>query len=356
MRAAALLLLAGCSTIFGLSDPHLVPDAAGGDASGGDADLADAAPGHCVTIADCPTSACLPSTVCANDADVAWRDSTATANQACTMAMPCNTLNDALATNRPYIRFHGALRPMSSLSQDVSIYGEPNARFSNANLQTSANVGLYDLEIASACVQVMSGSLTAVHINLHACAGVGITANGALTLDRSTIALNRGGIAIASPTFSITNNFIIYNGLPGGGGSSVGGIAITSPAADPTSQIAFNTIAENATASIGNVAGGLYCNIQTFTALANVIVHNSAGGSTTTLDANTAGACQQAASIVQVSDDVGFAGVASGDFHVTAISELVDAAQVIVGPPDDIDGEPRPFGSGYDIGADEYHP
>ena len=176
---------------------------------------------------------------------------------------------------------------MSSINQDVSIFGEPNARFSNGTLQTSANVGLYDLEISTACVQVMAGSLTAVHINLHACPGVGISANGALTLDRSTIALNRGGISIASPTFSITNNFIIDNGIPNGPGANTGGIAVTTTTADADSQIAFNTIAENVNSSIGNVSGGVYCDIASFTTIANVIVHNSAGGSTGTTFANT---------------------------------------------------------------------
>jgi len=93
MRAAALLLLAGCAQIFGLSSPHPAADAAAtDDAVDGHVDLPDAAPGHCITIADCPTSVCLPSTVCAADSDVAWLSATGSVNPDCTMAMPCMSL------------------------------------------------------------------------------------------------------------------------------------------------------------------------------------------------------------------------------------------------------------------------
>lgn len=50
-----------------------------------------------------------------------------------------------------------------------------------------------------------------------------------------------------------------------------------------------------------------------------------------------------------------FKDVASGDLHLkSAISGVVDAGQTASGLSNDFDGQPRPQGSGIDIGADEF--
>jgi len=51
-----------------------------------------------------------------------------------------------------------------------------------------------------------------------------------------------------------------------------------------------------------------------------------------------------------------FVDVGCGDYHITPASAAIDAgssapASVV---PNDIDGDPRPVGAGYDLGADEY--
>jgi parallel beta-helix repeat protein len=50
--------------------------------------------------------------------------------------------------------------------------------------------------------------------------------------------------------------------------------------------------------------------------------------------------------------DPAFVNPNAGDYHITAASEARDAG-VNAGVDDDIDGDPRPQGGGYDIGADE---
>ena len=46
----------------------------------------------------------------------------------------------------------------------------------------------------------------------------------------------------------------------------------------------------------------------------------------------------------------------AGDYHLDKISPCIDAGTSTGAPPDDIDGESRPYGPGYDIGADEDPP
>ncbi len=46
--------------------------------------------------------------------------------------------------------------------------------------------------------------------------------------------------------------------------------------------------------------------------------------------------------------------VGGGDYHLTASSPCIDTGTSVGAPPDDIDGDARPQGSGYDMGSDEY--
>jgi len=60
-----------------------------------------------------------------------------------------------------------------------------------------------------------------------------------------------------------------------------------------------------------------------------------------------------------ISADPLFVNPEGGDYHLRAGSPCVDAgdpAGVPRAPPDDMDGELRPYGAGVDIGADEYWP
>jgi parallel beta-helix repeat protein len=56
---------------------------------------------------------------------------------------------------------------------------------------------------------------------------------------------------------------------------------------------------------------------------------------------------------VNVWGDPAFVSLDDGDYHITAVSAARDAG-VDAGVTDDIDGDPRPQGGGYDIGADEF--
>ncbi len=55
-----------------------------------------------------------------------------------------------------------------------------------------------------------------------------------------------------------------------------------------------------------------------------------------------------------VEGDPQFVNPAHGDFHLQPGSPAVDAGSAADAPSVDLDGDPRPGGTGYDIGADEY--
>ncbi len=52
-----------------------------------------------------------------------------------------------------------------------------------------------------------------------------------------------------------------------------------------------------------------------------------------------------------INDDPLFVG---GDYHLSAGSPCIDRATATAAPADDVDGDPRPQGAGYDMGSDEY--
>jgi hypothetical protein len=84
-----------------------------------------------------------------------------------------------------------------------------------------------------------------------------------------------------------------------------------------------------------------------------------AQGSTATLQATLwgnetdwAGAGTLLTGTVNVWGDPAFVDPAAGDYHISLGSAAIDAG-VDAGVTSDMDGQPRPIGGGYDIGADE---
>jgi hypothetical protein len=350
MKQLALLVLGGCSQIFGLNTPsHGTPIDGATDA----VDAIDAPMVGCTTIADCPTSVCLPSGTCAAEDDVAWLDPASTVTSSCTMAMPCYRVLDALATNRPYIRIHGLITNITSISRPVGIFAEPGAGFSGAQLNVQSTVDVHDVTCQGTCIIASSSAvLSLVHVTIDGCSNYGVSGSGQVSIDRSTITANRsGGISLSgSAPFSITNSFIVGNGVQMM--SQVGGVNIQNTV-PPGSRLDFNTIADNAAKVGGSIeAGGVYCNDATFTASSNIIAHNSLQGDYSAADANTSGTCKFASSIVEA--DESNLKFPMGDYHLGAGSIAIDAAMTPPITAHDIDGDARPQGNGYDIGADEY--
>jgi hypothetical protein len=60
-------------------------------------------------------------------------------------------------------------------------------------------------------------------------------------------------------------------------------------------------------------------------------------------------------STTNVYAEPGFVAPSAGDYHLAPGSAAIDTG-VASGAGRDIDGEPRPMGAGYDLGADEFMP
>jgi len=183
---------------------------------------------------------------------------------------------------------------------------------------------------------------------------------------RNNESFNTAGVELwnTSP-FTVTNNLIADN-RPGSG-NEPGGLSIRS---NSTGPLLHNTIARN----IGP-RGGYGIGVksgQPITLVNTILVSHTVGisvtaGSTVTLEGTLwgigvwangtdwAGAGAILIGLVNVWGDPDFANPAGGDYHIRRGSAAVDAG-VDAGVTTDMDGDPRPVGAGFDIGADEYMP
>jgi uncharacterized repeat protein (TIGR01451 family) len=214
--------------------------------------------------------------------------------------------------------------------------------------------------------------------NVGGCGGGVFTWFSAATLDANTILSNTavvsstdaylacgGGMALFySAGVSMTNNVFAHNWAAIQGPSQGGGIWTRGFAADANRTelvMLHNTVADNA-------GEGMYFGRYTIVTLTNNIaaVHtvgitNAASASTTVradhtlFSGNGIDYGSGVTSTGEVHGDPAFVNPSGGEYHIGPTSAARDAG-TNAGVTTDMDGNLRPQGSGYDIGADEYQP
>lgn len=330
----------------------------------------------CRSHTECPVSSvCLPEGACADPGDVAYVTAPpiGTDNPMCTMAMPCTQIKKALDTPRPYLKLHGSFDEAVMINnRNVTVLADPGTvltRTMMGNILTvdgTSNVKIYDLEISGASgngagVSLPGGAnqtVTLGHMSLtrnNGTNGAVFVSGGTINIDRSRIFDNTGGgISITSAQFDLENNFITGNGDSSTG--IYGGVFL-SQTNQGTRVLGFNTIAGNKGAL--DAVTGVFCNLVTkaLTLSNNIIYANLVTGLGTQVGGTNCAWTFSDIGPDTVAGNVGVdPGFASGDYHLSPGSPLINQADPAATQPHDIDGDDRPEDGRRDIGADEYVP
>jgi parallel beta-helix repeat protein/predicted outer membrane repeat protein len=179
------------------------------------------------------------------------------------------------------------------------------------------------------------------------------------TIANNTAQSNGGGLyLVGNSNPLLTNNLVADNQAEGFGSG------LYASYSSPT--LLHNTIARNT----GGDGSGLHLAGSSTVALSNTVLVSHTVGITVTANATAvleatlwgSGAWGNASDwggdgtivtgTVNLWADPAFVDPDMGDYHISTNSAAVDAG-VDSGVADDIDGDPRPIGPGYDIGADE---
>ncbi|MCP4538062.1 MAG: hypothetical protein GY832_13045 [Chloroflexi bacterium] len=159
------------------------------------------------------------------------------------------------------------------------------------------------------------------------------------------------GVRITLTNHIIARNILLTDTVIGGGVSCLSGDV----------RLINNTVADNSS-SIGGDGLVFYPDATAGTVVNNIIVGHDVGvwvnGAVGVLDYNDY--YDNVTDTVDVvwgpnhrTDEPQFDDQAAGDYHLSLTSPLVDQGDNSVNVPLDFEGDPRPLGSGVDIGADE---
>jgi len=326
----------------------------------------------CTTHDQCGSKACNFATgECFPETDVAYVDAAGTGDtpDQCLRANPCNTLDKAMATDKPIIKFQGTdpvlVDSEQQVTHDVSILADRGARLQRmSSVGPAITVGggrtvtIQDLEIRGTDdgLAATGATVTLDHVIVLSNPNRGLTAtNSQLVIRRSILAFNTGGgLSIADSTFDISNSLIVANGS---NSSAFGGARFTG--IQSGSSFRFNSVADNDSDVAAIAIRGVSCEIG-FSATSNIVTNNALSGgcmfdhslfdnSTATLpsgEGNLVGDPRFDQTQLSAARDLRF-------YRIKDASDAIDHADPGATEKFDIDGDPRPAGRA-DIGADEH--
>ncbi|MFN8597523.1 MAG: PKD domain-containing protein [Anaerolineae bacterium] len=277
-----------------------------------------------------------------------------------------------------------------SLGGGVYLNDSPSVLYANTIATNTAQYG------GGVCVYLDAATLSYNLIQGNTASGGGYGGglyleSGTITVDHNTFASNTastgngGGLAISSGTAAINENTFRSNTAPdsfAGGGAvymilgtvtfrnnviadnQTGGFGPGVYVASSTADFWHNTLARNT----GGDGSGVYLdNSGPSTAqLTNtILVSNTIGvfadtGTTANLNATLFGGGTNTSGSGTISNlnshtgNPGFVNPTTGNYHLTSNSAAIDQG-VNAGVTTDIDGDARPIGLGFDLGADEFY-
>jgi hypothetical protein len=184
--------------------------------------------------------------------------------------------------------------------------------------------------------------------------------DGTLTVRNSRIDTNQGGgISVdgGGTKYTITNNFIVVNGLDFGTPSLFGGVELNTNTMG--NKLQFNTIAFNR--SGGGRAAGADCAGADSMAVGNIIYANQTTGPDLSENAQKRGNCVYSSNLVSganvgVAPHLGMEAPMGtpASYKLTTMSPMQVVDVLTTGcPMTDFEGQTRPSGAGCELGADE---
>jgi hypothetical protein len=335
----------------------------------------------CRLDAECGSGACDDDGSCVAESAVVYMDVAGVDTGSCSRQQPCRTLGYA-ATQASNVRQHIVLAPGGYVDEPYvtsqvtpashlfihgngASYSHPTGN-DGASLQVLLSVTVRDLEFFNVGGQGVklggnSSMVLAERLKVHGGTG-GISTNGVATLhdifiEDATNALTAVGpltidrLVIRRGVFGIATNAAISINISNALIAGTSDRAIDVPLASGT--IASSTIADS---GMDAGTGARAVNCGTALAVRSSIIW--APGITSRVPIEGCGITSSIAGPTSVAGAMNvnpqFVAAGSGDYHLAANSPARDA--VDTGPSTDFEGDQRPQGARFDIGADEAVP